>query len=712
VLIRKGIIMKLLKYSTSIIITALSLTAAAVLTSCTDSTGIKINAHSEDDFPEIRIKNNAGKDIVICAASPSTGSIGYKKNGVVTWVRGEPARSRQDGDVFTWDAGAGSQVKMYVTRVNDDMDFRLSLAGGKDTADKWYINIKAEDDEYFTGLLERVVDGHQDLSWQEGISTALNLRGEFIEMKIKPTVSAYAPFYISSENYGFFVKGTWPGTFDLCRELSGLVQVAFEGPDFSFRLYRGSSPGDIVQRHALETGPSFLPPVWAFGPWRWRDDHVNRTSYYDSTKVMAPFNSELVEDILLMGAYDIPFSAYWIDRPWCKGIRGFDDYEFDTVRFPRPGDMVKWINGKGAKLMIWIAPFVMGDMAGYAKQKGYHLVSRTRENYRQVLIDFTNPDACLWWSKNGPGKLAAMGISGFKLDRGDGEKLVDSLHLITHNGTSYRENYNDYVHQYVKATYKAVQPVLDSSFILFPRGQYTGSARHGGMWAGDTDGKPEGLRSAIIGMQRCAIMGYPLWGSDIGGYWGTFSRETCMRWLGFGCFCPLMETGPTNNRGFWDNPGEPHYDIELIAVWRLYSKIRTMLVPYLHGLAREASETGKPVIRPLFIAYPGQEQAWNDWQTYMLGPDILVSAIWEKGKVKHTLYLPSGEEWTDAWDTTHTYKGGQYIEVNAPLYKIPVFIRNGSGISLGNLNELYRESLEIASQRPDLSGLEIKEGWR
>ena len=191
-----------------IIIAALSFAAAALFTSCADSTGIKITAHSEDDFPEIRIKNDAGKDIVICAASPSSGSIGYKKNGVVTWVRGEPSRSRQDGDVFTWDAGEGSQVKMYVTRVNDDMDFRLSLAGAKDTADKWYINIKAEDNEYFTGLLERVVDGHQDLSWQEGISTALNLRGEFIEMKIKPTYCfCLCPFLLIFRKLRLLCKG-------------------------------------------------------------------------------------------------------------------------------------------------------------------------------------------------------------------------------------------------------------------------------------------------------------------------------------------------------------------------------------------------------------------------------------------------------------------------------------------------------------------------
>ncbi len=314
-------------------------------------------------------------------------------------------------------------------------------------------------------------------------------------------------------------------------------------------------------------------------------------------------------------------------------------------------------------------------------------------------MDFTNLEAVKWWGDNGPGKLARMGIKGFKLDRADGEKLMDTIGYLTSKGTTYRENFNDYPHQYVKATYQAVQPVLGNDLILFPRAQYTGSAKYGAMWAGDTDGGPEGLRSAIIGMQRCAVMGYPLWGSDIGGYWGDFSRETCIRWIAFGCFSPLMETGPTNNRGFWANPDEPHYDIELLATWRLYSKIRMKLIPYLVEISREASETGAPVARPLFLNYPDQPEAWNDWQTYLLGNDILVSAIWEKSKTMHSLYLPEGEQWID-------------IEVEAPLYKIPVFIRQGSAIELGELVSLYKESLEKVAVAPDLSELEKAEGWR
>jgi alpha-glucosidase (family GH31 glycosyl hydrolase) len=136
------------------------------------------------------------------------------------------------------------------------------------------------------------------------------------------------------------------------------------------------------------------------------------------------------------------------------------------------------------------------------------------------------------------------------------------------------------------------------------------------------------------------------------------------------------------------------------------------MIPYLKSLTQKAHETGTPVTLPLFLAYPDQEEAWQDWQTYLFGPDILVSAIWQSGKEKHKLYLPAGEEWKDAWDLGKIYTGGQYIEVDSPTYKIPVFIRKGSKIDLGDLNKLYQESLEIASKKPDLAELEKAEGWR
>lgn len=705
--------MKAIKFFSAVLIFC----GLQLVTSCSGGSETKPGLILNHGYPEISISGPAGQIISFVSPDDSTGSIGYTTGGSVTWIKGLPKKSKPSENViaYTWKNKGERGMVLEIEESNNDYIFRLSKeSSNNDSICNWLLNIRALSDEYFTGVFERVVDGPQSNSWADGIETGMNLRGQQIEVKLKPTVSAYAPFYISSADYGFFAEGTWPGVIDFCSRKPDLVTISFEGPRFAFKIYHDDHPMEIIKRHSLEAGASFMPPEWVFGPWRWRDEHSNKRVYYDGTPEHSPYNTDIAEDILMMRAFGIPCTAYWIDRPWATGPNGFDDYEWDTGRFPDPEGMIRWLDSNNIKLMMWIAPFVMGKMAEYAESHNYYLVSKIHGNTPgQVLIDFTNPDAVRWWGENGPGKLAKMGIKGFKLDRADGEKLTDSVHLKTFAGTTYRENYNDYPRQYVKAAFEAVQPVQGNDFILYPRAQYTGSARYGAMWAGDTDGKPEGLRSAIIGMQRCAVMGYPVWASDIGGYWGTFSRETAMRWLAFGCFSPIMEVGPTNNTGFWNNPGEPHYDTELIATWRFYSRLRMKLKDYVFSLAREAHDDGTPVIRPLFIAYPDQKEAWTEWQSYMFGPAILVSPVWRTGATEQSVYLPSGETWIDAWSSEkNEYEGGQYVTVSVPLYKIPLFIKKGYEIDPGDLEKQYAESFTIASQRPDLKNLEKEEGWR
>jgi alpha-D-xyloside xylohydrolase len=176
-----------------------------------------------------------------------------------------------------------------------------------------------------------------------------------------------------------------------------------------------------------------------------------------------------------------------------------------------------------------------------------------------------------------------------------------------------------------------------------------------------------------------AMIGYPVWASDTGGYWGGFSRETATRWFAFGCFSPVKETGPTYNRGFWNNRTEPHYDTKLIAVWRLYSIVRTKLMEYVERQARKAHDDGTPEVRPLFLAFPEQEESLVDWQTYMLGPDLLVPAVRRNGITEHQVWLPAGETWIDARsEAKEEYDGGTYVTVEVPACKVPLFIRKGS----------------------------------
>src|SRR4029079_5266064 len=111
--------------------------------------------------------------------------------------------------------------------------FNLSLKAQPDSdITKWGLALASQPTEYYTGLMERVVDGPQAKSWATGIQEAMNLRGQKVDMIIKPTTSVYAPYYLSSRGYAAFVKGTWPAYFDFAVSDPKRVKIEFEGPNF------------------------------------------------------------------------------------------------------------------------------------------------------------------------------------------------------------------------------------------------------------------------------------------------------------------------------------------------------------------------------------------------------------------------------------------------------------------------------------------------
>src|SRR5262249_125272 len=107
-------------------------------------------------------------------------------------------------------------------------------------------------DEYFTGLMERVVDGPQQASWASGISEAMNVRGREVEVIVQPTRSICASFFLSSRGYAVFVKGTWPGLFDFAVSRPDRAGVEFEGPSFEMKMYTGDRSADLVRAHAMD----------------------------------------------------------------------------------------------------------------------------------------------------------------------------------------------------------------------------------------------------------------------------------------------------------------------------------------------------------------------------------------------------------------------------------------------------------------------------
>lgn len=108
--------------------------------------------------------------------------------------------------------------------------------------------------------------------------------------------------------------------------------------------------------------------------------------------------------------------------------------------------------------------------------------------------------------------------------------------------------------------------------------------------------------------------------------------------------------------------------------------LRERLRPYLMRLSEEAHRTGAPAMRPLFFGFPEDEQAWDVDDQFLLGPDVLVAPVYEAGARARPVYLPVGAHWRDPV-TGQMLEGGTTLEVNAPLERVPVFVREGADVA-------------------------------
>ena len=622
-------------------------------------------------------------------------------------VRGDPMVQRTDADgyraTYALESGRHAEIAVQWTAAETLLvTLRVEVDAAADgNIRRLGAQMPVASGEHFVGLLERTIDNPGADGYP--LSAALDLRGQIVSMVVKPTASLYLPFYLSSAGYGLFVEGTWPGVFDLAASRSDTTAFSFEGPELKFHVIPGPDPAAILGRYVQVAGRPHVPPTWAFLPWRYRDEHQNFSRFYDGTPYTGPYNQQLVEDVLMLQAYDIPLGVYWIDRPWAIGREGYSDFEWDRQRIPNPERMIQWLDGKGIKFLLWLAPWVQGSIVGEARQRGFLMPGPASLDPR-AHVDFTNPAATVWW-QNHLRKLVDAGVAGFKLDRGD-EEVPNRVDLRTADGRTTREVRNDYPRLYAAAAHQLLASRRPGDFIIMSRAGYTGSSPLGAFWAGDTKTSEWGLRSAIIAAQRAAVMGFSLWGSDIGGYGSPLDREVLARWIAFGAFTPIMQVGPTENRSLWDMPATPSYDTELVAIWRMYAKLHTALQTYSAQHAQIAHETGVPMIRPLFVAFPDDRRAWETWEEFLYGNDILVGAVWRKGQRAMSVYLPEGD-WLDLWNPTAVITGPTVLSIDCPLWKIPIFIRPHVKTArvLGDVNALWDESLRRAREKPNLAAL-------
>jgi alpha-glucosidase (family GH31 glycosyl hydrolase) len=303
------------------------------------------------------------------------------------------------------------------------------------------------------------------------------------------------------------------------------------------------------------------------------------------------------------------------------------------------------------------------------------------------VLDLTNPDARAWWKREHVAFVKRWNIAAIKLDRGE-EGIPSRAQDRWFDGRDGRELHNAYPGLQLALYEEILREARGDDFVVLARAGFAGDQRFGAAWGGDMTGShllgfgpgtDLGLRSAILGLQRAAFLGWPIWGSDTGGYYEFTSREVFARWLEFSAFCPIMEIGGGGAHAPWAMPREPHFDPELIEIYRSMVTLHHALIPYVSRHARSASESGLPIARPLVFVWPDDPRARDAWDEYLYGDDLLVAPVWREGAREREVWLPPGA-WEDFWDASRRFEGPATLTAPAPLGRIPVFVRAGARV--------------------------------
>jgi len=167
-------------------------------------------------------------------------------------------------------------------------------------------------------------------------------------------------------------------------------------------------------------------------------------------------------------------------------------------------------------------------------------------------------------------------------------------------------------------------------------------------------------------------------------------RELIVRWYQFGSFCPVFRTHGTRQGHIdprpspdpcWHGQGSGagnevwSYGPETQKLLEKYVRLRKELKPYLKALAQNVSTRGVPTMRPLWWESPKDAGTLGINDQYFLGPDLLVAPVTVQGAVTRSVYLPAGASWTNFFQPSEVFRGGQRYTVSAPLDTIPVFRR-------------------------------------
>jgi alpha-glucosidase (family GH31 glycosyl hydrolase) len=462
--------------------------------------------------------------------------------------------------------------------------------------------------------------------------------------------------YIMTENRDALFVNTYgggaididvPGSENLavCRLEEGVVDL----------FYFTGGPKKLVRQYVDLTDHTVMPPDWTLGVWMSRNSYESEEVVLDTARRLREL--EIPSDVLVLEGW--------------RG-EGREWMEWDSRRWPHHEEMCRTLHEMGFKIVFWTMQYHPTNLRNptpgqkEALDKGYFVTHEGKPwgwEEGVYVVDFFNPAACDWWKRQyAPLFDPVTGIDALKTDIGENNlgRTVQGW-----------DNINQiYALGYIRCSWEMTRE-LTGEGVVFARTGTVGTQRYPILWAGDHSTWFQGMQEACNAMLSTGIAGYAWTSFDIGGLYGDLDKETYIRMAQMGAFCPIMQA---HGQG----PREPyHFDEETVEIFKRYAGWYMDLKPYRIAAGKEACETGVPIVRPLWMGFPDDPVCYEAEYEYFFGPDILVAPIVSYNHERN-VYLPDAD-WIDWW-TGAAVKGGRWVEVEAPLERMPLYVRPGSPV--------------------------------
>ena len=603
-------------------------------------------------------------------------------------------RLAADRVILAVELNGGRRARLEVRlRAEDRISFEFEPEGGPlRVAADW----RRRSDEHFVGLGAR----HGTQFDQAGRAVQLGADRRYTGPDCPPDLLAgggipqgdYAPvpWFVSSRGYAVWVQSDANGVrFDLAGDRVSASTRSSAGP-LRLEFLCDSTPASRLRAFCRLTGFPAVLPEWGYGFWKSRDVYEHQ--------------DDVLDDFDGLRRHDIPVDAIVLDSPWATQ---YNTWEINPYQFPDGPGLIRRMRDDGVRTVVWVTPWVNTDSRDGQippQPESDRLHREPAPNYAPGAavgayvrsgslgegedpdepfvtqwwmgtgspVDFTSPVAEEWWREQAK-RLLALGVEGIKADDGEGYYMPDGVRLA--DGRTGADAAWALGRLYRLSMQRALDEVHPGRGVLFGRSGWTGQHAVGLTWGGDQASDFWSLRVLVVATLSAACCGFSNWSHDVGGYLGHRLVERCppellVRWVQFGCFTPLMQAHGRMPQEPWN------YSEHVLELYRAYVRLHEQLVPYVRAAAVTASRTGLPIVRPLCLIDPSDPRGWEIGDSYGYGPALWVAPVLEDEAREREVALPRGD-WIETW-SGRLVRGGVEAVVEAPLERIPVWVRAGS----------------------------------